>query len=64
MGRSHGPGPAGVEEIIEVLCGMGMLLGSRIATPAVWPVRFDAFHGWASPDGVPDVVVRGGLRTG
>lgn len=55
MGCSHGPGPAGVEKIIEVLCGMGMLLGSRIATPTfVGAIRCPSLR--VSPDGVAGCV--------
>ena len=44
--------------------GMGMLLGSRTATPRVIVARFDA-HAWRPVlGGWSDRVARGGLRTG
>lgn len=43
--------------------GMGMLLGSRIATPS-FEGAFRCLPWMAFPDGALDVVVRGGLRTG
>ena len=45
---------------------MGVLLGSRTATPQSWiVVRFDAHAGWpASVGRVAERVARGGLRTG
>ena len=45
---------------------MGVLLGSRTATPQSWIVaRFDAHAGWpASVGRVAERVARGGLRTG
>jgi len=61
-GRDHGLGcPVGMSG-----SGMGMLLGSRTATPRVIVVRFDAHHrqpGFLCWFRVR-VVARGGLRTG
>ena len=65
-------GDAGVEEIVGLDgpvpsgSGMGVLLGSRTATPQSWiVVRFDAHAGWpASVGRVAERVARGGLRTG
>ena len=65
-------GDAGVEEIggldgpVPSGSGMGVLLGSRTATPQSWiVVRFDAHAGWpASVGRVAERVARGGLRTG
>lgn len=71
--RFHGPcGDAGVEEIVGLDgpvpsgSGMGVLLGSRTATPQSWiVVRFDAHAGWpASVGRAAERVARGGLRTG
>ena len=59
-GRDHGLGrPAGVSG-----SGMGMLLGSRTATPRVIVARFDAHAWWPVLGGWSDRVARGGLRTG
>ena len=61
-GRDHGLGcPVGMSG-----SGMGMLLGSRTATPRVFPVvRFVAHALCARPlGGVRGRVARGGLRTG
>ena len=61
------PGRAGVEEIMGLWSGAGMLLGSRIATHGVVPVwRPSSRLCGASPGGVRVVAgrVRGGLRTG
>ena len=45
--------------------GMGMLLGSRTATPRCSiVVRFDAHAWWPVLGGWSDRVARGGLRTG
>ena len=44
--------------------GMGMLLGSRTATPRVIVARFDAHAWWPVLGGWSDRVARGGLRTG
>lgn len=59
-GRDHGLGcPVGMSG-----SGMGMLLGSRTATPRVIVARFDA-HAWRPVlGGWSDRVARGGLRTG
>ena len=65
-------GDAGVEEIVGLDgpvpsgSGMGVLLGSRTATPQSWiVVRFDAHAGWpASVGRVAERVARVGLRTG
>ena len=61
-GRDHGLGcPVGMSG-----SGMGMLLGSRTATPRVIVARFDAHHrqpGFLCWFRVR-VVARGGLRTG
>ena len=60
-GRDHGLGcPVGMSG-----SGMGMLLGSRTATPRCSiVVRFDA-HAWRPVlGGWSDRVARGGLRTG
>ena len=59
-GRDHGLGcPVGMSG-----SGMGMLLGSRTATPRVIVVRFDAHAWWPVLGGWSDRVARGGLRTG
>ena len=60
-GRDHGLGcPVGMSG-----SGMGMLLGSRTATPRCSiVVRFDAHAWWPVLGGWSDRVARGGLRTG
>ena len=59
-GRDHGLGcPVGMSG-----SGMGMLLGSRTATPQVSVARFDAHAWWPVLGGWSDRVARGGLRTG
>jgi len=59
-GRDHGLGcPVGMSG-----SGMGMLLGSRTATPRVIVARFDAHAWWPVLGGWSDRVARGGLRTG
>ena len=59
-GRDHGLGcPVGMSG-----SGMGMLLGSRTATPRVIVARFDAHAWWLVLGGWSDRVARGGLRTG
>ena len=60
-GRDHGLGcPVGMSG-----SGMGMLLGSRTATPRCSiVVRFDALAWWPVLGGWSDRVARGGLRTG
>ena len=60
-GRDHGLGcPVGMSG-----SGMGMLLGSRTATPRCSIVaRFDAHAWWPVLGGWSDRVARGGLRTG
>ena len=59
-GRDHGLGcPVGMSG-----SGMGMLLGSRTATPRVVVARFDAHAWWPVLGGWSDRVARGGLRTG
>ena len=66
-------GDAGVEEIggldgpVPSGSGMGVLLGSRTATPQWFPLwrGSDAHAGWpASVGRVAERVARGGLRTG
>ncbi len=56
-------GPAGVEEIMRAFGGMGMLLGSRTATPSFSAVRFVPLVAGSRVRG-SSVLVRGGLRTG
>ena len=60
-GRDRGLGcPVGMSG-----SGMGMLLGSRTATPRCSiVVRFDAHAWWPVLGGWSDRVARGGLRTG
>ena len=61
-GRDHGLGcPVGMSG-----SGMGMLLGSRTATPRVFPVVRFVAHAWCARPfvGVRGRVARGGLRTG